>query len=57
MPALAAIGEHEETAVGPLVAVPHVVWVQVFPAAAATGVHVATGVGPVVMGAGHVVVV
>ena len=57
MAALAAIGLHDETAVGPVVAVLQVVAVQVFAALAATGVHVAIGVGPVVTGVGHVVVV
>jgi hypothetical protein len=57
LPALAAMAVHDETAVGPVVAVPQVVAVHVFAALAATAVHVAIGVGPVVTGAGHVVVV
>jgi hypothetical protein len=57
LPALAATGVHDETAVGPVVAVPQVVAVHVFAALAATGVQTAIGVGPVVTGAGQVVVV
>jgi hypothetical protein len=57
LPAPAATGVHDETAVGPVVAALQVVAVHVFAALAATGVQVAIGVGPVVTGAGHVVVV
>ena len=54
LPALAAIDAHEETPVGPVVAVLQVVATQLLPAVAVIGVHEATGVGPVVAGAGQV---
>ena len=57
LPALAAIGEHEATSVGPVLLLEQVRVTQLFPAAAVCGVHDATGTFVVTTGAGQVVVV